>query len=94
MPGIAGHDRHLCMEGNLDEREITGIRDRAGNRQGGNKHAFPLDECQDLIHALDRKCEFFPVQDSIVLVKDSSIEDNGDVSVDDKVEYRGGRPMR
>lgn len=94
MPGIAGHDGHLCMEGDLDEREITGIRARAGNRQRGNKNAFPLDECQDLIHALDRKCEFFPVQDCIILVKDSRIEDNGDTSVDDKIEYRSGRTLR
>ena len=82
------------MEGNLDEREITGIRDRAGNRQGGKKHAFPLDKSKDLIHALDRKCEFFPVQDFIVFIKNSCIEYHDNAAIDYQVQYRGRRAMR
>lgn len=94
MPGIARHYRHLCVEGDLDEREIAGIRNRAGDRQRENKNAFPPDEREDFLHGSDRKCEFFAAEDGIVLVKDPRVEHNGNASVDDEVKNRSRRPTR
>ena len=47
---------------------------------------------EDLPPGINGKCERFPVQDGIVLVKDPCVQNNADADVDDEVEDCCGRP--
>lgn len=44
MPEVSGNNRHLCVIGYFDEREIARIRNIAVQWQRRDKHALPADE--------------------------------------------------
>jgi hypothetical protein len=54
MAGIAGHKGDSEMERDLDERVISRVRYRAGNRQWRCEQSLPAKEREDLLHRLIR----------------------------------------
>ena len=89
MPDIAGPYRHSGIERYFDEREIVGVRDRAGDRHWRDEHPLTPNKCEDFLDCIFREPELLPPQDICILIENPCIEHKDHVAIDNKVKDAG-----
>jgi len=90
MPDIAGHDRNPGVERDFDEREISGVWYRAGNRSRRGEQTLPANEREDFLYRISRKSKLISHEHVFVFIEDSRVEQDNYAPVEDEVEDAGG----